>query len=736
MTEWKDMVLVYIDFETYFDTASGFTLRKLSVPEYIGHPDFNVTCLGVRHNGVDKILWGDKEISEWLDGWRAYKGEYCFVAHNMVFDGAILAWKYSFIPQRLADTLLIANHVLGTARDGGTSNSLESLAVRLRLEAKGKLNLMDGVKHLDMSQKYALSAYLRTDLVLCNKVFDILAPFVSRPHVEMWLAQHTIKCYISRALTLNPTTVDRAEQLIEERRKGTLALASRALRDEGYTALADVGELIVDTLNSNKQFERILTSLLLKYSLPLPTKKRPVTAAGRGLHARKLKEITEVEQGLPAETLALGDKAVARWNKRAEKILATAHLVPPKLGATVTVPALSRTDEAFLALSECDTPSVAALVTARLILRSLTTSAARLSKMRNVAKGVGRIPVHLVYYGAHTGRYSGGGGFNFQNLSSPDRISDAGQRAIAAATREAFEADAGFSFVSVDASQIEARVCPWTCGQWDILKLFAEGQDVYSVMISRWIGEEIRKPTREEEASDDPVVVSRIQYCKRMRHIGKEAVLALGYGMAAPTFIKRLRSNPLTSKMLATGAITEDFVKGIVSQYRKTNAKIVSGWERLNSAFLVAARGGTSTFGPITLKPGVPLGSELPVVQMELPSGRSLYYRDVRQEKSKLSHRVEWVHGAHRKLYGGLLIENVTQAISRDIVCDAIYALENVHSLPVFLHVHDSVVCRVRSEEAETAKATMIRVLSTTPAWAGDRLVLSAEGKISTTLIT
>ena len=92
-----------VDFETYYD-RDGCSLRQLTVPEYIFHPKFAVHLLAVYD-----IRWpaprylNSDEIPSFLEQYPAQ--ETMAFAHNMLFDGPVLAWKYGWVPGRLTDTL-------------------------------------------------------------------------------------------------------------------------------------------------------------------------------------------------------------------------------------------------------------------------------------------------------------------------------------------------------------------------------------------------------------------------------------------------------------------------------------------------------------------------------------------------------------------------------------------------------------------------------------------------------
>lgn len=721
------MKYIVLDFETFYDSAAGLTLRKMSTPEYIGHKDFKVHCLGVEMDGQRKVLWGEKAIAKWFDGWRNYEGDYCFVMHNAYFDAAIMKWRFKFVPARMLCTLLLANHVLGSAKDSGKGNSLAELAERLGLPAKGRLDFMDGVRDPDAQQRAMLEVYLAGppddpksgDLGLTRSILELLLPFITNTDTELWLLDHTLKLYVDRPMALNYETVDRAEALVTGRRNNAIMrLVQSGILPKGFEGDQHPAVAVQKLLTSNAQFERVLVDALKTYGVPLPKKVRPLTktevAKFEKLKAASAHGSDEMQK-FEAYLTTLQSQGVEVWENKGDITI----------GEIKKVPALAKKDEDFIRLSFSQYEGISALVNARLIERSAITSQARLTKMRKVAGGLGVMPVHLVYGGAHTLRWSGGGGFNFLNLTSPDRVKDPGQKEIASAIREAFEAPPGYVFVAADAAQIEARVSAWIAGQWDILDQFRQKLDVYSLFISGVINEDIHKPT-----DKDPK--GKHAHLKLMRHIGKEAVLGLSYTMGWRKFVSRLREDPDVARMFEQGKLDDAFCQDVVNTYREKNTEIVACWRELNNAFFHAKGGGVAEVGPITFRKGKAIGSKLPVVNAILPSGRTMYYRDIRQEE-KDGER-EWKHGAGQRLYGGLLLENMTQTISRDILIESILRCELDMQVPVVLHIYDSIVVLAPEKKADDIQKQLEQSIRTNPDWADDRLVLDAEGKSGKTI--
>jgi hypothetical protein len=400
--------------------------------------------------------------------------------------------------------------------------------------------------------------------------------------------------------------------------------------------------------------------------------------------------------------------------------------LPTKRGKRGIIPALAKGDPEFIALTDCEVPDVADLVKARLAERSAITVAARLATMRRYA-ALGGIPVQLVYYGAHTGRFAGGGGFNFHNFTSPGRAADEFTRTVAIAVRECIVPGEGNVFVDTDASQIEARVEAWLADETLLTEAFRAKEDVYSTFIGGALEEDIHKPT-DADPKDNHL------YLKLMRQVGKEAVLGLGFSMGVDKWRERLAKEKNLLPMLKDGAkLNLEVCQGIVDHYRNTYTNIVQFWDDLNKAFTAAIHGATRRVGKLLFKKVGPRA-----VGIVLPSGRTLYYRDLRQVPEKgprgMIRRV-WRHGSGKgqRIYGGLLAENVSQAVARDILAEAIYAMEQA-GYPVVLHVHDSIINRVPRRKGQDCLAFAYKTLTTPPEW-GEGLVLDAEGHVGENLL-
>lgn len=377
-------------------------------------------------------------------------------------------------------------------------------------------------------------------------------------------------------------------------------------------------------------------------------------------------------------------------NPQFAQLLRDAGVEPPmKTSPTTGKPtyALAKNDEGFLTLQEHDDPHVQQLCAVRLGTKS-TLEESRIERFISIGeRNKGRLPIPLKYYGAHTGRWSGSDGVNLQNLPSRDK----GKKAL----KNAITPPDGFTLVNCDSSQIEARVLAWWAGQEDVVSQFASGQDVYSLFASKIYGRAISKA--------DPVE----------RFVGKTCVLGLGYGTGAEKLRHTLKTSP-------PGAdLPVETCKSYVDTYRNVNYAIVDIWRECDQALQAMLHGGQEGFW---------LGNHKVVwvdkTGVRLPNGLYIRYPGLRMEDGKM------VYTSRRgvnNIWGGVVVENVVQALARIIVGEQMVSLADIGLRPV-LTVHDAAVCLVPDEHCEEGVALITQVMSTAPKWANG-LPVACEAK-------
>jgi DNA polymerase len=262
----------------------------------------------------------------------------------------------------------------------------------------------------------------------------------------------------------------------------------------------------------------------------------------------------------------------------------------------------------------------------------------------------------------------------------------------------------GYHLVAADYSGIEARVLNWLAGQEDILSMFANGEDVYSYNAARLTG----TPYVRGEKHPD-------------RQTGKFQELGCGFQMGWKTAVRQ-------AKDVYGLELSDDKAKEVVDSYRATHDKVVAFWrESENAAFeAVANPGSVVTFGALRNLKFTQQGAYLYLI---LPSKRPLVYPAPSIEMVKTPWGemkeavVTWgIDGYTKKwsktsMYGGLWVENIVQAVARDMMAEGMLNAE-ADVFPVVLDVHDEVVAEIPEDAPEDSLERFQSLLAKMPEWA------------------
>ena len=272
--------------------------------------------------------------------------------------------------------------------------------------------------------------------------------------------------------------------------------------------------------------------------------------------------------------------------------------------------------------------------------------------------------------------------------------------AAASCLRGMIVPEQGKDFVGADFSSIEGRVLAWLAGEETALDVYREGRDPYKVNAAQIYG----------VAYDD---VSKDQ-----RQVGKVAEPALGYRGSIGAF-SRMGENYGVE-------LLEDEIKVIVRQWRMAHPMKKRLWNELDKCAKNAIRypGAEPTYRGIKFK------CDEHLLQMMLPSRRTLCYRSpeiaVVEKDWGSTAVIRYLDNisAQKELYGGKLTENLTQAVARDLLANAIFNVE-ARGYPVVLHVHDELVSEV--PEGFGSVEELCDLMCRLPPWAAG-LPLKAEG--------
>jgi DNA polymerase len=333
------------------------------------------------------------------------------------------------------------------------------------------------------------------------------------------------------------------------------------------------------------------------------------------------------------------------------------------------------------------------------------SSLGKLDRMAAVADAVDRRARGLLqYYGAgRTGRWAGRL-IQFQNLPRmpdgfrPDATMQIAGRdgalppmlypnpleTISHCLRGCLVAGAGLRLLMIDLSQIEARVLAWLAGQTDILDVFRDGSEDIYVYAAHKIG-------------------------SGNRQLGKVVTLACGYGMGPDKFRETAKTYGLSLSLPEALAA--------VRAWRAANTAITGYWKLVDTAVRLALDHPGSIRGAGLVK--IRLEPRTGVLAIKKPNGEKLYYHNARIEDGEIV--FDGVNGTTKqwgleRTYGGKLVENITQAVARDVLADAMLRIEERFGLVPVMSVHDEGVWEMDAGNALFTQVQQEFVRS--PAWA------------------
>lgn len=281
--------------------------------------------------------------------------------------------------------------------------------------------------------------------------------------------------------------------------------------------------------------------------------------------------------------------------------------------------------------------------------------------------------------------------------------------------RTALIARKGCRFIVADFSAIEARVLAWLAGEEWRLKVFEEGGDIYCASASQMFH----------------VPVEKHGVNGHLRQKGKISELALGYGGSIGA-LQAMGSREMN--------ISDEELKPLVDGWRKANPRIVQFWRSVGDAAMKAVRERTTVrAGKVTFccKDGV--------LFAKLPSGRTLAYIAPRLETGRFGSAVITYQSYDKtekaadeeeeapvtrrwqreETYGPKIVENLTQAIARDLLCAAMMNLEAA-GYRICMHIHDEAVIEMPIGQGSLEEAC--RLMAIAPDWA-EGLPLRADGE-------
>ena len=264
--------------------------------------------------------------------------------------------------------------------------------------------------------------------------------------------------------------------------------------------------------------------------------------------------------------------------------------------------------------------------------------------------------------------------------------------------RTAFVPREGAKLIVADFSAIEARVIAWLAGEDWRQKVFADGKDIYCASASQMFG----------------VPVEKHGVNSHLRQKGKIAELALGYGGSV-------------GALKAMGALEmglqEEELQPLVQAWRDANPRIVQFWWAVDEAVKNAV-----IFKERTRTHGIFFECRSGMLFITLPSGRKLAYVKPKIGTNKFGGDCVTYEGTgstkkweRLDSYGPKFVENIVQAIARDILC---YAMKTLRCCSIVMHIHDEVVIEA---DPRMSMEAVCDQMGRTPPWAKG-LQLRADG--------
>lgn len=365
----------------------------------------------------------------------------------------------------------------------------------------------------------------------------------------------------------------------------------------------------------------------------------------------------------------------------------------------------------------------------------------------------GRLRDQFVYHGAHTARWSGRG-VQLQNLfkptkdvstlreaivtgvrnkdlklqtifeeynvevekwnsEHPEKLKEKMKRqptmmeAIAGTIRASFAATPGKKLSVADLAQIESRVLAALAGCQTMIDAYASGLDLYKDIMAFLLEKKYADITSKERAN------------------GKVIILGCGFGMGWEKFIEYAATFGVT--------LDEATAKKYVYAFREKYSEIPSFWKELNDAVVSVVKSNTCKF----VRGLIIDGRNPMMLKIKLPSGRCLHYlepivttetTDWGKQRDGVSYHAWDAKGCQlKRLYGGLLCENVVQAVARDILLNGMLEAEKI-GFTIIMTIHDEAVGETPKDSPLTYK-DLEHAMTVTPDWAeGMGFILAAEG--------
>ena len=646
---------VFTDLETFW--SKTHSLSKMSPIAYCLSPQTELISASFQEgaDGEPFCVFGEDEIRRAADDLRLNK-KTMLIGHNMSgFDSMIFAWRLGVRPAMWGCTLAMARPI--HAKDVGLSLAKLVAHYGLGVKDAAVLHQTQGRSLADFTpeERAGMAVYNSADVSQCAQLFLKLLPHYTTE--ELWHLDCNIRMLVQPRFIVD---------------KGLLETAASVERSNKLKALQEVAHHLKDS------------------------------AANTELRTLDWSDTEAVEEFVRSEMASQ-----QKFAKLLERQGVEVPMKPSPTNPNNQVPALAKSDEAFVALTEHEDELVAAAARARLAVKSTITETRIEAFIETASLVAGRLPVPLNYCGADTTGRDSGWLYNPQNLS---RINPKKPKP-ADALRRSLRARHGYLIGVADQSGIELRMNHSLWKVESTMELYAKDPkaDLYKDLAA-WYYQ-----------------VPADQVTPEPRQMAKVMHLGLGFGSGHKTFMRIAR---LMGGLKLDEATSENAVNG----WRRRYPEIVEGWKLCGAALYAIAERRTG-------QPVDPWGMVTTTVDgLLLPSGRQIRYPGLRYERTDQTWpdgrpKDSWVYGQGRHkafLTGPKVAENIVQALARDSVFECALRFYKVSRLRPIMRVHDELIYEFPRPEAEDLLDTLQQIMRTPPSWF-PQMVLWSEGSVAET---
>lgn len=671
--------LVPLDWETFYDDE--YSLSKMPAEEYIRDPRFEIIGLGIRWPGANTRWLSGPEDQLRAGLQKLDWSNKIVVGHNLSeFDALILTERMGIRPKFYQCTLAMARALHG----GKQAKSLAAMCKLYKLPDKGdEVVKAKGKRRADFTAK-ELAAYGRYcigDVDRCAELYEIFRKRL--PAHELQYLHLLIRMWAEPRLHLDLDLLRKLGAEVAQRKE---------------TLLRQVVELIDNGAIYTPQ------------------------------HAQKL---LRSDAKFAAALQLFGVDPPMKFSPKRKN---------PD-GTPMQVYAFAKSDQGMTDLLEDEDERVQTLAAARLGVKT-TIEESRILRFTGIAER-GALPVPIAYGKTHTHRGAGAGKINMQNMGRVKKITKkiqpgdlimtpVGARVFDAASptfeqlraqqtgeifpikkchrvglRDVIIAPPGKRLVVVDSSNIELRVCHLLAGQMDTVEMLRMGEDLYAWFAGDLYGYPVNKDDHPDE-----------------RQHGKVGMLQLQYQAGA----KSLRNAARVQNGLI---LTMEESERTVQVYRGRFTQVKKLWYKSEDAIKRMVNGSRDYIDQWGL-------CHTEKDKIVGPNGMCLNYDNIRYD-SHVDYGDGYIYENReerkiKRIYGGAVVENLSQWLARDIVFEQMLDAERRYGGPsngVALTAHDEILVVVDEDRAEECLKWCIQRMSQAPKW-WPQIPLAAEGAIGT----